>query len=67
MEVSLKERREQLGLNQAALAHRAGVSEKTVRNLEQGKHSPNARTVRAIAEVLGISADEVMSPEASPA
>lgn len=62
---TLKERREQLGLTQAQLAHKAGVVERTVRLAEQGKRSPNLRTARAIAEALGVSVDDLGLAETS--
>ena len=65
--MGIKEHRERLGLTQAKLAQRAGVAEKTVRYLEQGTHSPNIRTARAIADVLGISVEDIALPESSTA
>lgn len=47
----LKERRERAGITQSELANLAGVSEKTIRNLEKGRGG-NLLTIKAINKVL---------------
>jgi DNA-binding XRE family transcriptional regulator len=45
------ERREAAGITQAELAHLAGVSEKTIRNIEKGRGG-NLLTIKAINSAL---------------
>jgi len=47
-------RRGELGLTQDALAAKAGVSVRTIRSLEAGRTWPQARSLAAIARVLGL-------------
>ncbi|HNO69859.1 MAG TPA: helix-turn-helix transcriptional regulator, partial [Pseudomonadota bacterium] len=49
---SLRRQRERAGLSRAELAHKCGLSESTIRNLETGRHVPCAQTLQAIATVL---------------
>lgn len=51
------------GWSQAALAARAGVSKKTVVNLERGHVEPRLRTARAIAAALQVDLHELFPPE----
>jgi transcriptional regulator with XRE-family HTH domain len=45
---------------QASLAHRMGVSESTVRNIESGRITlPYGLTLEALAEALGVSAESL--------
>lgn len=47
--------RRQMGLSMAELARRAGIKQPTVWAIETGKtKQPEARTMQAIAEVLGV-------------
>ena len=53
--VSLRERRERLGWTQAGLAHRAGMSVYTLRQVESGRTlAPRVDTLRAIAGAMGL-------------
>jgi transcriptional regulator with XRE-family HTH domain len=52
-------RRGELGLTQEALAVAAGVSHRTVQNLEAGGTWPQPKTLAGIARALGLSADEL--------
>src|SRR5688572_26486871 len=49
-------------LSQAELARRAGVHALTVTRLEARATAPTTRTVRAIAEVLGVAPRELATP-----
>jgi transcriptional regulator with XRE-family HTH domain len=49
--------------SQAELARRSGVHALTVTRLESGRTAPSTRTVRALAEALGIQPGELASPE----
>ncbi|MEO0399260.1 MAG: helix-turn-helix transcriptional regulator [Pseudomonadota bacterium] len=49
--------RKDLGLNQAGLARRVGVSQPSVANWESGMHDPRRLMITKIAAVLGVSPD----------
>lgn len=49
---SLKDERERLGLTQAALAERAGVSRKTINTVENGVFVPSTVLALKLARVL---------------
>jgi transcriptional regulator with XRE-family HTH domain len=44
--------RRKLGLTQAELARRAGIRVETLNRIEQGKNSPNLRTMEKIERAL---------------
>lgn len=48
---------------QAELARRASVSKYTVMRLEAGTTDPSMRTVRSLAEALGVQPSELATPE----
>ena len=50
-------------LSQAELARRSGVHALTITRLENGRTAPSTRTVRALAEALGIAPIELASPD----
>ena len=50
----VRKHREAMGLTQAQLAARAGVSKPTVENIEMGKHQPEVETARRLAAVFQI-------------
>ena len=52
----IKSTRVSLGLSQAILAKRTGVSQPTVANWENGSHVPRQAVLEKISEVLGVSA-----------
>lgn len=54
----IRERRLALKLTQAALANRAGLSERTIRNAEAGRRRPTLDTLTRIAGVLKFTAAE---------
>jgi len=49
--------------SQAELARRSGVHALTVTRLESGRTAPSTRTVRALAEALGVQPGELASPQ----
>ena len=55
--------REEAGLTQEELAHRAGMSRKTVGRVEVGGYSPRLRHVFEIAHVLGRPTAELFQTE----
>lgn len=52
--------REARGLSQEELAHRAGVSVRTISRLENGRHDGRRGTVRAIAEALSVEERDIL-------
>lgn len=57
----LKKRRKEIGMSQAALAERSGVTCRTVQNYELGTHTPhNVGIVSALAKALGTSAEALL-------
>jgi len=65
----IKQRREELGWTQEALANRAGLSKGFVSDIENGKRGIGAQSLLDVAQVLGMSLDYLMkgSEEASSA
>ena len=53
-------RRRERGLSQAALAGLLGVTDKAVSKWETGKAKPATATLRKLAELLGMSVDELL-------
>ena len=58
-------RRHRLGqfLSQAELARRSDLHTLTISRLETGRAKPSTRTVRALADALGITPGELATPE----
>jgi transcriptional regulator with XRE-family HTH domain len=56
----LKELRRRQLLTQRELGERVGVSFQTVQSWESGKSQPRLRHIGRLAEVLGVSADELL-------
>lgn len=56
---SLKERRAALGLTQAELAERVGVTRKTVNTVENGVFTPSALLAIKLAKALGVTVEEL--------
>ena len=55
----LKERRSELGLTQAELAERVGVTRKTVNTVENGVFTPSTILALKLAESLGVSVEQL--------
>lgn len=56
---SLRDIRLSRALSQRDLALKAGVSPKTIVDLEQGRQEPRLRTMRRLAEALGVAPLEI--------
>ena len=59
----LKELREERALSMRELAERAGVRHQTIYRLEHGQHNAQPRTVRHLAEALGVEPRELLIPK----
>ena len=57
------ERRKALGLSQAELAEKTGMDRSTLSRLERGEYTPSVDQLLCLAEVLGLSLDEVIRDE----
>src|SRR5215208_5099133 len=55
--------REAAGLNQIQLAAASGLTHEAISNLETGKRSPHATTVRALAQALGVAPEHFIRHE----
>ena len=55
----LKDRRAQLGLTQAELAERVGVTRKTVNTVENNVFTPSTILALKLAEALGLSVEQL--------
>ena len=65
---ALKRARLNAGLTQLQLAGEAGVALETVRRIERGMRTlPHPRTLKALADVLGVRVDELLLPTPPPA
>ncbi len=51
---TIKERRENLKVNQENLAKLSGVGLRTIKQFESGKGNPTLQTIQKIANVLGL-------------
>lgn len=57
----IKEHRARLELSQEELAKRVGVRRETISNLEKGKYNPSLVLAWNIAQVFGVSIEEVFT------
>ena len=55
----LEDRRTELGLTQAELADKVGVTRKTVNTVENGVFTPSATLAIKLAKALGLSVEEL--------
>ena len=55
----LKERRAELGVTQAELADRVGVTRKTVNTVENGVFTPSATLAIKLSQALGLSVEQL--------
>jgi y4mF family transcriptional regulator len=51
---TIKQRRENLKVNQDDLARLSGVGLRTIKQFESGKGNPTLQTIQKIADVLGL-------------
>jgi transcriptional regulator with XRE-family HTH domain len=56
---ALKSRMAEVGMTQAELCRRTGLSANTVRALANGRHDGNVATWRAMARALGCGIDDI--------
>lgn len=61
----IKDRREELGWTQDALAHKAGISKSFLSDLENGRRNVSSQNLLDIARVLSLSMDFLMTGEGS--
>ena len=55
----IKERRGELGLTQAELAEKVGVTRKTVNTVENGVFTPSATLAIKLAAALGLTVEQL--------
>ena len=55
--------RRNLSLSQAELAARCGVTQQFIQRLEAGNVNPSIQTARKLADVLGVTVDELIREE----
>ena len=55
----LRDRRSELGLTQAELAEKVGVTRKTVNTVENGVFTPSATLAIKLAAALGVSVEQL--------
>lgn len=63
---NLRWAREQKGLSQKDVAEKIGVAKSTYSLYESGSREPNVQTIKKIADVLGVSADELLGINIEP-
>jgi transcriptional regulator with XRE-family HTH domain len=61
--VRLRRLRMERALSQIDLEHITGIAASTISNLERGKRSAQHRTLRRLAEALGVEPRELMKQE----
>lgn len=61
----IRELRTDQGIDQKTLAERAGVSRSLVSRLERGMHEPSASNLKAIADALGVSIDDLFERQSA--
>jgi putative transcriptional regulator len=62
MRSHVRVRRQELGLTQAALAERVGVSRRTIISIEQDRFDPSLPLAFRLAHALGMRVDELFEP-----
>lgn len=67
MSAALREARRRLGLSQAELAARAGVSRTLVSAIESGRHVPSVGAALGLAHALGTTVEALFAAPAAPA
>jgi len=63
MNNNLRRLRELRALSQRELAALANLSVTTVNRIENGQHKPMPRTVRKLAEALGVTPEELLTEQ----
>lgn len=59
--------RESMGLRQTDLAAKAGISRPFLSQVEAGERDPSALVVKALADALGVTVDDLREPRVCPA
>ncbi|MGN0689924.1 MAG: helix-turn-helix domain-containing protein [Oscillospiraceae bacterium] len=59
---ALREIRQRAGVSQVALAKKLGVTSSTVTQWESGVRKPDIVMVKKIANVFGVTVDELLAP-----
>ncbi len=59
---ALREIRQRAGVSQVALAKKLGVTSSTVTQWESGVRNPNIVMVKRIANIFGVTTDELLAP-----
>lgn len=59
--------RKEKGMTQKDLADRLGITDKAVSKWERNVAYPDTATIPALAEILGISVEELLNAKAAPA
>lgn len=67
MKNRLKALRGEVGLSQAALADRLGVSRQTVNALETGRYDPSLPLAFSLAALFDVRIEDIFDPELEPA
>ncbi len=63
---NLKIARERKGLSQKDIAESIGVAKSTYSLYESGNREPNVQTIKKIADILNVSADELLGINDEP-
>ncbi len=59
----LRQLRRKAALSQQELAERSGMTQETISRLERGHHAARGRTVRKLADALGVEPKELIKGE----
>jgi transcriptional regulator with XRE-family HTH domain len=62
----LRELRESARMRQKELAHKAKITPEHLCRLEKGRHTPEAKTMKRLADALGVDVGSVFLPESEP-
>ncbi len=63
---NLKNARERKGISQKDVAEKIGVAKSTYSLYESGNREPNVQTIKKIADVLNVSADDLLGLSDEP-
>lgn len=63
---NLKLARERKGISQKDMAANIGVAKSTYSLYESGNREPNVQTIKKIADILNVSADELLGIDEEP-
>jgi transcriptional regulator with XRE-family HTH domain len=63
MDGTIRRLRQLRALSQRELAQRAGLDTATINRIERGKQRPMPRTIRKLADALGVTTEEIMADQ----